>query len=118
MPVGNILVSNSGSNIEHDDTGLTVDVVTITETTELLLTGGIPDIELNGTQVLFDFELVGRHQRRGGHGNGVGAGLGGGIAYGSEGQRVNLDTESGNVLLLELASQVALDEGGLSYWLR
>ena len=26
---------------------------------------------------------------------------------------MNLDTESGNVLLLELASQVALDEGGL-----
>jgi hypothetical protein len=41
-----------------------------------------------------------------------------GIAYGSEGQRVNLDTEGSNVLLLELASQVALDEGGLSYRLR
>jgi hypothetical protein len=34
--------------------------------------------------------------------------------YGGEAKRVNLDTESGHVLLLELTSQVALDEGGLS----
>lgn len=33
---------------------------------------------------------------------------------GSEAQRVNFDTQSGHVLLLELASQVTLDEGGLS----
>jgi hypothetical protein len=52
VPVGNVLVGDTGGDIEHDDTGLAVDVVTITETTELLLTGGIPDIELNGTQVL------------------------------------------------------------------
>lgn len=52
MPVGNVLVGDTGGNIEHDDTGLAVDVVTITETTELLLTGGIPDIKLNGSQVL------------------------------------------------------------------
>lgn len=36
-----------------------------------------------------------------------------GGAYGGEVQRVDLDTESGDVLLLELTSQVALDEGGL-----
>lgn len=52
MPVGDVLVGDTGSNIEHDDTGLTVDVVTITETTELLLTSSVPDIELDGTQVL------------------------------------------------------------------
>lgn len=52
VPVGNVLVGDTGGNVEHDDTGLAVDVVTITETTELLLTGGIPDIELNGSQVL------------------------------------------------------------------
>lgn len=34
-------------------------------------------------------------------------------AYGGESQRVHLDTESSDILLLELASQVALDEGGL-----
>lgn len=52
MPVGDVLVRDTGGNVEHDDTGLAVDVVTITETTELLLTGGVPDIELNGSQVL------------------------------------------------------------------
>lgn len=52
VPVGNVLVGNAGGNIEHDDTALAVDVVTVTETTELLLTGGIPDIELNLTEVL------------------------------------------------------------------
>lgn len=33
--------------------------------------------------------------------------------YGAEAERVDLDTEGGHVLLLELTSQVALDEGGL-----
>lgn len=52
VPVGNVLVGDTGGNIEHDDTALAVDVVTVTETTELLLTGGIPDIELDLTEVL------------------------------------------------------------------
>jgi hypothetical protein len=52
VPVGNVLVGDTGSDIEHDDAALAVDVVAITETTELLLTGGIPDIELDGTEVL------------------------------------------------------------------
>ena len=47
MPVGNVLVSDSGCNVEHDDTALAVDVVPISETTELLLSCGIPDIELD-----------------------------------------------------------------------
>lgn len=53
VPVGDVLVGDTGSDIEHDDTTLAVDVVTITETTELLLTSGIPDIELDSTVVLF-----------------------------------------------------------------
>jgi len=52
MPVGHVLVGDTGGDIEHDDTALAVDVVAITETTELLLTGGIPNVELNGTEVL------------------------------------------------------------------
>lgn len=52
MPVGDVLVGDAGGNIEHDDTALAVDVVTVTEATELLLTGGIPDIELDLTEVL------------------------------------------------------------------
>jgi hypothetical protein len=109
VPVGNVLVGDTGGNIEHDDTGLTVDVVTITETTELLLTGGIPDIELNGSQVLSHRSVSRPSSERG---------FRRGIAYGSEGEGVNFDTESGDVLLLEFTSQVALDESGLLGWLR
>lgn len=52
MPVGDVLVGDTGGDIEHNNTGLAVDVVAITETTELLLTGGIPNVELDGAQVL------------------------------------------------------------------
>lgn len=53
VPVGNVLVGNAGGHVEHDDTALAVDVVAIAQTTELLLTGRVPDIELDGAQVLF-----------------------------------------------------------------
>lgn len=52
MPVGNVLVGNSGCDIEHDDTALAVDVVPISETTELLLACGVPDIELDPSVIL------------------------------------------------------------------
>jgi hypothetical protein len=35
------------------------------------------------------------------------------VTYRCEAERVDLDTESSDVLLLELSRQVALDEGGL-----
>ena len=52
MPVGNVLVCDTRGNIEHDDTALAVDVVAITETTELLLAGCVPDVELDLSEVL------------------------------------------------------------------
>ena len=52
MPRGDVLVGDTGGDIEHDDTALAVDVVSISETTELLLASGIPHIELDGAQVL------------------------------------------------------------------
>lgn len=51
MPVGNVLVGNSRSDVEHDDTALTVNVVSISQPTKLLLTSGIPNIELEFTKV-------------------------------------------------------------------
>jgi hypothetical protein len=45
VPVGDVLVGDTRGNIKHDDTALAVDVVAITETTELLLAGGVPDVE-------------------------------------------------------------------------
>ena len=65
VPVGDVLVGDAGGDIEHDDTALALDVVTIAETTELLLAGGIPDVEADGAEV------------------------------GGEGKRVDLDTECG-----------------------
>ena len=42
VPVGNVLVGDTGGHVEHDDTALALDVVTIAETTKLLLTGSVP----------------------------------------------------------------------------
>lgn len=53
MPVGHVLVCDAGGDIEHDDTTLSVDVVSVTETSKLLLSSSIPDIELDSTQVLY-----------------------------------------------------------------
>lgn len=52
MPVGDVLVCDTRSHVKHDDTALAVDVVSITKTAELLLTCGVPDIELDGAEVL------------------------------------------------------------------
>lgn len=51
MPVGNILIGNPGGDVEHDDTTFTVDVVAVSQPSELLLAGGIPYIELEFTEV-------------------------------------------------------------------
>lgn len=58
VPVGNVLVGDTGGNIKHDDTALAVDVVSISQTSELLLAGSIPHIELDRTQVLQTCQLI------------------------------------------------------------
>ena len=62
MPVGDVLVGDTRGHIEHDDTALAVDIVTISETTELLLTGRVPHVELDRSQVLA-YRLVERKTR-------------------------------------------------------
>jgi hypothetical protein len=52
VPVGDVLVCDAGSHVEHDDTALAVDVVSITETAKLLLTSRVPDVELDLAEVL------------------------------------------------------------------
>ena len=103
VPVGDVLVGNSRSNIEHDDTALAVDIVTITEATKLLLTSGIPDVELDLAVVLR--RQLARVPLR--------ADESGVVTYGGKAKRVDLDTKGGHVLLLEFTGQVTLDEGGL-----
>lgn len=51
MPVRHILVCDSRGNVEHDDATLALYVITITETTELLLTCSIPDVETDSAEV-------------------------------------------------------------------
>jgi hypothetical protein len=52
VPVGDVLVGDAGGDVEHDDTALAVNVVSIAETAKLLLTGGVPDVELDLAEVL------------------------------------------------------------------
>ncbi len=52
MPVGNVLVGDSRCDVEHDNTALSVDVVSISETTKFLLSCRIPDIELYSSEIL------------------------------------------------------------------
>jgi len=80
MPVGDIFVRDSGCDVEHDNSALTLDEVSISKTTELLLACSIPNVEANSSEV-----------RR-------------------ELQRVDLDTESGNIFLFEFTSQVTLNK--------
>lgn len=51
MPVGDVLVRDTRGHVEHDDAALPLDVVAVTEATKFLLTGGIPNVEADGTKV-------------------------------------------------------------------
>jgi len=84
VPVGNVLVGHTRSNIEHDDCRISLNVVSISETTELLLSGSIPDVEADLSR------------------------------RGVETKWVDFDSDCSNVLLFELSSDVSLDESGLS----
>ena len=76
MPVRDVLVGDAGGDIEHDDTALSLDVVTVTETTELLLASGIPDVEADRAEV------------------------------GGERERVDLDTEGGCTMVATRSGSV------------
>jgi hypothetical protein len=101
MPVRDILVCDTRSHVEHDDTTLSVDVVAITKTTKLLLTSGIPDIELDLTKVLVSISCL--------HVCVVFAFL----MYRGETERMDFDTKRRDVLLLKFAGQMAFDESCL-----
>lgn len=51
MPVGDVLIGDAGSDVEHDNTALALNIVTVTETTELLLASCIPHVEADGAKV-------------------------------------------------------------------
>lgn len=51
MPVGDVLVGDTGCHVEHDNTTLALDIISVTETTELLLSSSIPDVEADSSEV-------------------------------------------------------------------
>jgi hypothetical protein len=101
VPVGHVLVCDTRGDVEHDDAALSVDVVSVAEAAKLLLAGCVPDVELDGAEVLLCLSAC-RGARVAGRGT-----------YGGEAERVHLDAERRNVLLLELSGQMALDKGRL-----
>lgn len=52
VPVGDVLVGNSGGDIKHDDAALSVDVVPVSQTAKLLLTRSVPYVKLDLSEVL------------------------------------------------------------------
>lgn len=81
VPLWNVRVGNARAYIKHDDAALTANVITITQSSKLLLTCGIPNVENDLTVVS------------------------------EKGHRVDFNTECSDVLLFELSGQVAFDEG-------
>lgn len=84
VPLGHVGVGDARADIEHDDAALATNVIAVAETAKFLLTGSVPHVEL-------DLAVVSE-----------------------ECHRVDFDTECSDVALLELASQMTLDERGLA----
>ncbi len=64
MPIGDVLVSDAGRDVKHDNATLALDVITIAEATELFLPSSIPDIkddiaEVGGEGQRVDFDSKG-----------------------------------------------------------
>ena len=58
MPVRHVFVGNPRSHIEHDDTALALDVVAISQSTELFLPGRVPHVKDDVTKVGMKVERV------------------------------------------------------------
>ena len=52
VPVGHVLVGDARGHVEHDDPALSVDVVAVAQTAELFLACCVPDVELDGAEIL------------------------------------------------------------------
>ena len=84
VPFGDILVGDPGGHIEHDDGGMGANIISFPETSELLLSGSIPDSQLDGSVVCI------------------------------EGDGADFDTLCSNVFFLEFPCDVPLHKGGFS----
>ena len=52
MPVGYVLVGDTRSDIEHNDSTLAIDIIAVSQSTKLFLTCRVPYIENDISQVL------------------------------------------------------------------
>ena len=84
VPFRYVFVSNSGGNIEHEDGGISANIVTLTQTSQLFLASGVPKWE-------FDRAMVG-----------------------VKSNRADLNSLSGYILLLEFSCDVPFNERGLA----
>merc|ERR1719330_962337 len=84
MPIGNVFVRDSRGYVEHDHGALRLLVIAIAQTTELLLTRRVPNVEDEVPVSCFESQVMHGHTKR------------------------------GDVLLLKLACQMALHQSGLA----
>merc|ERR1719469_209315 len=85
VPIGDILVGDARSDVKHDDGTLTLDVITIAQTTEFFLSCSVPDVECQLPAICEEL------------------------------QGVHFHTQRWDVLLLELTSQMALHKRGFAH---
>jgi hypothetical protein len=58
VPVWNVLVGDTGCHVEHDNRALSLDIVTVSESTKFLLTGCVPNIKFDLAPVCVEQERV------------------------------------------------------------
>ena len=64
VPIGDVLVGDPRRNVEHDDGALSLDVVPVSQPTELFLSGRIPHVEFDRAAVGVEGEGVNFHPER------------------------------------------------------
>ena len=127
VPAGDVLVGDARRDVEHDDGAVALDVVTIAEAAELLLAGSVPHVEAHLTgvgveakRVHLDTDGGWRKETRKQQGKEISRSATRKERESKEREqrtsreRARESRSHTNVLLLELASQMALDEGGLA----
>lgn len=58
MPIGHVFVGDARGDVEHDDPALSLDVISISEPTKLLLSRGIPHVEADRPKVGGELQRV------------------------------------------------------------
>lgn len=84
VPIRDVLVGDTRGYVEHDNRALTLDIIPVSQASELLLPCRVPHVESDGPPVRVEH------------------------------QRVHFNTESRNVSFLELSSQMSFYECGFA----